>query len=874
LGLDDNQTWALVSELLRTLRAQGAVSFPEGVAPDADEFQPRAGPIVVRCEGPEAKRKILSWLPGRGENTRTDYVRRVLADLGVSADVGELMGGLWRWLTGPAKDLLVLTSDPVKGAVCQLDHELITAWPVTGDRAVFRCGRCQRLAPVSVNAVCPTMGCTGSLSAWSPPAADGDDNHYRVLARDLNAVPLSVSEHTAQFTSDEAAAIQQRFLDGDVNALSCSTTFELGVDVGELQSVVLRNVPPMTSNYVQRAGRAGPRTDAPALVVTYAQRRSHDLTYFRDPARMIAGRVRPPRVSVRNDRIARRHAHAIALAAYFRHAVDERGVEYGKVADLFGDAGEDEHLVAWLHAVPDEVVAAIRRVVPADLHHLIGLEDGSWINHLAELMKLLADQHRLDVELYRNLEKEAGEAGQYRRAEMYKRVINTFQRRYLLGELSSHNVLPKYGFPVDTVQMRTGHIGTAEAARLELDRDLKLAIADYAPGSQTVAGGYVWESAGVYRFPDREFEPHWYAACSCGWYEESKEPFSVEECGACDRGGKQAPTVRCYIVPEFGFVARKDVPKRPSSRPKRVYTNTVHFVSDSVEAEPASLPLADGAVVEHRYAERGQLAVINAGPIGTGYRICSWCGAGEPARPGQRAASEHDHPLTGALCRGRWEWRSLGHVFETDVLQLRFHGASAPMTADVWWGLLYAVVEAAADRLEIARDDIDGTLHYGGVGPPTLVLYDDVPAGAGHVQRIRDDLEGVLQAAYRRVVDCECGPETSCYRCLRGFRNQRLHEQLRRGAVADLLQMLLHGAPGTAASAHDHYEYEPVTVADLAAFDGRDVIATVDGQEIRGTLWVEEVEGQVTSVLLQEPTDDTRELDPTEVRIVAVRSQG
>ena len=120
--------------------------------------------------------------------------------------------------------------------------------------------------------------------AYKVPAADDDDDHYRFLYRHLNPVPLVASEHTGQLASVEAADVQQQFLRGEINALSCSTTFELGVDVGELQSVVLRNMPPTTANYVQRAGRAGRRTDSAALVVTYAQRRSHDLSRYQDPS--------------------------------------------------------------------------------------------------------------------------------------------------------------------------------------------------------------------------------------------------------------------------------------------------------------------------------------------------------------------------------------------------------------------------------------------------------------------------------------------------------------------------------------------------------------------------------------------------------------
>ncbi len=109
------------------------------------------------------------------------------------------------------------------------------------------------------------------------------------------------------------------------------------------------------------------------------------------------------------------------------------------------------------------------------------------------------------------------------------------------------------------------------------------------------------------------------------------------------------------------------------------------------------------------------------------------------------------------------------------------------LDAATWSSVLYAIVEGAAQALEISRDDIDGTLFRTTSGRTSLMLYDTVPGGAGHVRTISDGLDVVLDAAWRRVQDCECGSETSCYRCLRVFRNERLHDQLRRGAAADVL---------------------------------------------------------------------------------------
>jgi len=68
---------------------------------------------------------------------------------------------------------------------------------------------------------------------------------------------MRVEEHTAQLENETAREYQREFKEGKINILSCSTTFELGVDLGDLDTIFLRNVPPESFNYAQRVGRAG-----------------------------------------------------------------------------------------------------------------------------------------------------------------------------------------------------------------------------------------------------------------------------------------------------------------------------------------------------------------------------------------------------------------------------------------------------------------------------------------------------------------------------------------------------------------------------------------------------------------------------------------
>jgi ATP-dependent helicase YprA (DUF1998 family) len=126
------------------------------------------------------------------------------------------------------------------------------------------------------------------------------------------------------------------------------------------------------------------------------------------------------------------------------------------------------------------------------------------------------------------------------------------------------------------------------------------------------------------------------------------------------------------------------------------------------------------------------------------------------------------------------------------VLEIRFAGAAAPVNDEVLWrSTLFALLEGASEALGIPRDDIDGTVYpYNGAFPPALVLYDNVPGGAGHVRRAAEPaaLRTVMTTALQRVSSCECGPESSCYQCLRNYYNQYYHDMLVRGRAADFLE--------------------------------------------------------------------------------------
>ncbi|GAA0628990.1 DEAD/DEAH box helicase [Sporichthya brevicatena] len=874
LGLTEHQAWDLLETLVQTLRRQGATSTPEDVDPRDEIFDPRRGPIYARLDGSDPARKVLSWVPTKGQNQRASYLTRVLTALGRTDDPKAMLENMWRLLTSGRIDWLVPSTDKTLGALHQVNHEALRARVVDPERPddtpLWECDSCRRITGRNVLDVCPTNNCPGRLDRWIPPLPEADPDHYRSVYRGMIPVPLRVEEHTAQWTGDRAAEIQQQFIAGEINALSCSTTFELGVDVGELQAVVLRNMPPSTANYVQRAGRAGRRADSAALVLTYAARRSHDLSAYAAPDRMIAGEVRAPYIPLDNERIDRRHAHSIALAAFFRHQFEYTHRIWRKAGEFLlpDDTGVvPADLVAqYLDPVPGSVRASLRAVLPSSVAGAIGVETDAWVEPLTRLLADVRDEFAHDVDIYTKKMDEAAAAKRFPLAARMQKVLNTVTGKDLIGVLAGRNVLPKYGFPTDTVELRLDYADAELARHVELSRDLSTAIYEYAPGGEIVAANALWRSVGLYRLPGRELEEKYYSVCEgCGAFRHQIDRID-DLCPACQTQPRGA--ARRYTVPVFGFIAAKDKSKT-IRKPTRAWHGDTYVTDPGAERTEVTLPLPGGPVLA-QVGVRGRLLALSDGPNGRGFAICGWCGYAQPQT--EKASAKHTHPATGQDCTGNMSNKSLAHEFETDMLEIVLPPGLAPVKdLALARSMLYALVETACEQLEIARSDVDGTLYHAPSGGTTLMLFDTVPGGAGHVQRIAGSLEQVFRGALRRVADCECGTETSCYRCLRSRGNEPHHELLRRGSAAHVLARLLGAEPPTQgrlapiplfdltpATLPDHRfrlvddpteVYEPVLDGQLDLFEGRLVVVLHDDKPVRERLWLDRAEDETVVCL-------------------------
>jgi superfamily II DNA or RNA helicase len=716
-------------------------------------------------------------------------------------EVQQILGETWEALkaarspSNPDDALLVRAGDARR-----LNPDWWRLRAIAASDSLFRCEACARLQALSVRGVCPRPRCEGILSAIGLDDLQLAANHYRILYQEELPPRLRAEEHTAQIDKEKAREFQAAFENGDIHLLSSSTTFELGVDLGDLDTIFLRNVPPEPFNYAQRVGRAGRRPGHAGFAVTYCRRRPHDLAHFLEPSRMLGGKTKAPVLHVTNEKIVLRHVTAVALSAFFRANRDRFENVQSFCLDFTAPRGTRD-FDQFLRAGRAGIESSLRFIIPPELTSKIGLEDGTWIERISggqARIALAEAEVTSDFERVSELKEQYKLEDKFKPAEWARERARTIADEDAISFLSRKAVIPKYGFPVDVVELdlqaRGQHGTAAVSSDVSLQRDLAIAVSEFAPGSKLVANKKLWTSYGLKKVIGRQWDQRHYVRCTEHGGFVSWAEGEAAQCLPC--GCEEQP--REYIDPTFGFTTDGKNPPAPSSRPPRVFSTRPYFAR-SVVQNPETVKM--GGVLALTKASPGYLVVLCEGRKGQGFFICPECGAGFVTRP-RSTKTPHKTPY-GRDCSVWPKRAALGHEFLTDVVKLQFqaslriaHEEIADGHAWFAYSLAYALLEGAAEALEVPTTDLSVTVKQSETGAhiPQIILYDNVPGGAGLVARLEEEdvLRQSLQEALRRVSGiCGCGENTSCDGCLRSYTNQFAHTRLARGPVARYLEDVL-----------------------------------------------------------------------------------
>ena len=702
-----------------------------------------------------------------------------------------------------------------------------------------KCGTVHRFRTLRV--------CTGSTCRTTLDRRDLGANYFRqVYALPLGeAVPVRAEEHSGQVSGQERREIELRFRDPEdpLNVLICTPTMELGIDIGHLNAVMLRNVPPSPSNYAQRAGRAG-RSGQPALITVFAgvgsARGPHDQYFYRFPEKMIAGAIAAPRFRLENEALIRTHVHALVLETMGLLGaerlpsrprellnLDGRGKSSSRFP-LYDDwktayqAGIDRHFSTIVEAVEEAFAEEIGRFDWFDRAY-VEAQVRNFVTALDRAMDRWRDEYvRLDAErqmINRQLGREGVKPGLDRRRVVIENKLQAMREGrgdwYVYRYLGGEGFLPGYAFPPQATVLA---FNDREA---ELARDPVIALTEYAPGNFIYYRGQRYEVTHARPRTRRRVSAE-------GEPEAALEVIPMLVCPACGRayrGSKETKRAACVcghdlraIHPRQGMPLsdmfaqqRARITADEEERLRLGYEVTSHYMAGGRRTSYRVVSGTDRSfrlTVEHG----GRVLLLNRGTRQQedepqGFTLCCKCHAwlmGDDAAEShvgtnkQQGKCSHGARRPEDLLRDLWltkEIRSDLVLLDVPLPEALEDGESAD---EFYTTLLHTWLRALLVAFNLDESELDGFLAPSPEANDGIsyrvVLYETTVGGSGVLASLAEPgrLTRVIERARELLHegDPEGGCEKACYACLLSFYNQRDHELLDRTLVLPWLQSL------------------------------------------------------------------------------------
>jgi len=773
---------------------------------------------------------VVQWLSDRGDTAISQIVRGWGVE---SADVDEFLEPLFKDLV----DRGSLHSVTLKGArrnalpgvtgVYQVDADSIRLRPSHG---VWQCKSCRRRTTRRTpKGRCPGWRCEGTLAFLSE-----DPDNYDLQLLDQGYVLLRTEEHTAMVPHEERERLENLFKgDSDaVNTFVCTPTLELGVDIGQLDSILMRNVPPLPANYWQRTGRAG-RRHRMAVNLTYCRPVSHDRAYFADPVKLLAGRVDPPAFNLRNSLMVAKHVHAAMITRLHQYIRDtvRSATERSHIREVIDTSlpqqvgaylfenrtlrlqpfdfeplrqvisANQADLEAYVAGVfrqgwPDEDAAV---TTPEQLQACIvgmprALEDT--ISRVRRRLRWAIEQiKRLDVIRERDGSLEPEEDSLLRRCDtLVKRLKGGVRRTRreaegyddsnTYGVLAAEGFLPGYGLEVGSV------LGTAEipfyrtgALQFALPRPASVALREYVPGNLIYANGNRFVARRFHRDVDEHRIEMPIFEVSTG--RQAVLPTSLTATTA----SLETIVLQTIAVCDVDLVHQSHISDEEELRFQlgvTIFGLELGQHGGGIAYQWGTQPVHHRRGIHFRQVNVGANVAITRFDR-FGYPICTVCGQSVSPLSSERQREEfaaHHRERCGSTVE------TVGFYTDVTADAILLPGCDDHTVA---YSVLEAMRMATTQVLDMHMDDLQ-ILVVGHIDRDDVdaYLWDPMPGGSGLLDQFIARFPDIVTAALGVVEGCPSVCDTSCVDCLQTFRNSFYHQYLDRHRANECLNAWGH----------------------------------------------------------------------------------
>ena len=710
----------------------------------------------------------------------------------------------------------------------------------------FRCYKCSEITPYTLKNHCPVCGSEDihaltpqdfeALSFWRKPIDDAlSGKKIHVIDTEEHTAQISHKDQRSDMwskTEEYELRFQDLLQDGEmpVDILSSTTTMEVGIDIGSLVAIGLRNIPPTRENYQQRAGRAGRRGASLSTIITFCEDGPHDSMYFRNPVPMLRGQPTTPWIDVHSEKLLQRHMNMIVLQAFLSGR--SSSLDTMSAAEFLS-----LHLAEFAKYLDEYVPPTANVLVKPD-----ELDFPAFRKALAEDLRKLREKCKAHPELF---------------------SPSTEKVKSLLDALYEEGIIPTYSFPKNVVST---YIMKQDGGILhQVERGLDIAIGEYAPGRAIVVDKKTYQIGGIYHpfsaakkfMEDANYVKDVISCENCGWFGLAEENIS-----ACPFCGNGVLSRERQMLKPWGFAPRDGE-----------CVNEAQLTEEYTSVQPpvySTLPEADGmervsGCVNIRSATRTnqRIIMLNKGRDDRGFMVCPDCGAAFPGdspevlrslkRPykahSRNTPCRHDNAINV----------NLGYDFITDMLVLEFALDDRVINTDTrdnrWLdmaaqSLAEAFRLAACEELDIEFSELVTGYRIRRHNMMTyadIYIYDSLSSGAGYAVGVHDRLPVLLERAGAIMSECDC--DGACHKCLKHYRNQYVHGMLDRFYGLQLLQWGMKGTLAEKIEPQDMNNY-------LSQFEGilREYGCSVS--RIGGGLRVNGKRVEIYPAMLHEPSGD------------------
>jgi superfamily II DNA/RNA helicase len=647
-------------------------------------------------------------------------------------------------------------------------------------------------------------------------------NFYETNASKIQT--MEGREHTGQVSNKDRQDREDRFREGQLAALFCSPTMELGIDISDLSVVHLRNVPPSPANYAQRSGRAG-RSGQEALVITYASVGSgHDQYFFKRQNQMVAGVVVPPKLELANQDLIESHIYSIWLAYTGLYL----GESMNQILDLdlqgypLKDSARSQ-----LVLTPTKLAQCLQATqsILSDTFCQSDLQRASWYSidwlrytlenaliamdrkcdrwrrlyadaviQLEEARRIIDRSAKGDITQEQRSIAEAQAREAQRQKDLLTGQINTNKTKndlefYPYRYFAAEGFLPGYNFPRLPVR---AYVPAGDAGEF-ISRPRTVALREFAPSNIVYYEGNKFQIAKT-KVPVSGIESEYKLASicfSCGYFHAGDFRDTCANCGAKitpDRYGNVAKLNRLLSMETMITRRRERITCDEEERLKYGYNITTHFRYDSQKQESAIVQTTNGSeLLKLTYGATAKIWRINRGlkknAQERGFKL--------DAKTGQWGDPKIEQNTENLQTEINLMVEDTCNILVVEPLLVPDENREAFIAT-----LQYALETAIQAVYKLEADELDSERLGNG---KYLLFWEAAEGGAGVLSQLLEDSQSFQKIADAALDICHFKHQKdtcvqACYECLLSYRNQFDHPLLNRHLVKLLLDELLTSA--------------------------------------------------------------------------------